>query len=118
MAHSVEVFVRSDLYEAGRTEDGSSYLAELYMVVAEEADGTRWVHNHFFPGAEEEVSPDGFSYFGDVREEAEALAESLAAKVRESGEFDTTYWAVSTPAYGSDAYVRSVAGMSDRELAA
>lgn len=98
------VSVVTDLYQAGITEDGTPFIAEVYLVVAEKEDGTRWAHSHTFPGAEVGVSEDGFSFFDDVREDAKDQAEALAARVEEAGEINLLHWSPTYPAYGSPAY--------------
>ena len=42
MATFSHVAVASDLYKAGVTEDGEDFLAEVYYVVVEVADGSRF----------------------------------------------------------------------------
>ena len=64
MTYSFEIV--SDLYQAGRTEDGDAYTAEVYYVMAEDEDGNRWQHFAAFPGCEVSVDPeDGFQVFGE-----------------------------------------------------
>jgi len=101
------VSVETELYEAGTTEDGTPFIAELYLVVVQNLDGSRWVHRHHFLGAEEEVSEDGFSFFGDIREEALAKANALARRVGIAGEINLDHWVEFYPLYGSPAYEKN-----------
>jgi hypothetical protein len=99
--------VGSDLYLAGRTEDGQDFTAELYYVMAEDASGNRWRHETNFPGADAQRDEDGYWHFGDVREAAQRAAEQLLARIeRAGGQLDLTHWREARPAYGSAAYVQ------------
>lgn len=98
--------VASDLYLAGRTEDGHDFTAELYYVVAEDARGNRWRHETNFPGADAQRDEDGFWHFGDVRETAQKRAERLLARVERVGQINPAHWRDMRPAYGSAAYVQ------------
>lgn len=60
---------------------------DVHVVVAEGADGTRWVHGQYEP----------------------AVAERLAARVRAAGRIDLTLWSESYAVYGSAAYLRNQA---------
>jgi hypothetical protein len=103
----MNVYVTSELYVAGTTEDGHPYTAERYLVAVEAASGARHLHNTFFNGCEVSVDEDeGYTAFVDVREEAMAAAEKLAARVREAGMINLVHWYETQPAYGSDAYDR------------
>ena len=104
--------VASDLYLAGKTEDGRDFHAELYYVVAEDADGNRWRHETSFRGADPVRHDDGFWQFGDVRASAQAAAERLVLAIqRKGGAIDLAHWREMRPAYGSAAYVQY--GQSD-----
>ena len=106
------IIVTSDLFNAGRTEDGTEFHAERYLVWAGDIDGTRYEHNSCFNGVK--VHPneeDGGSFFEDVREDAIAQAEKLAARVRAhievGGGLDMQYWREIDPVYGSAAYINN-----------
>lgn len=99
--------VASDLYVAGRTEDGRDYTAEIYMVIAEDQRGNRWVHRDMFQGCEAGHDDEGWPYFADIRGTAQAAAETLRARiVAAGGAVDLgQYWTATRPAYGSRAYI-------------
>jgi hypothetical protein len=100
----------SDLYNAGFSCDGHPFIAEQYYVIIENAAGRRFRHTAIFNGTQEIVcSESGESYFSDLRTEASAKADRLAARVNaalQSGQFlSPTFWEEIDPAYGSDEYV-------------
>ena len=100
----------SDLYNAGFSCDGHPFIAEQYYVIIENAAGRRFRHTAIFNGTQEIVcSESGESYFSDLRQEASAKADRLAARVNaalQSGQFlSPTFWEEIDPAYGSDEYV-------------
>jgi hypothetical protein len=103
-----QVAAVSDLYEAGRTNDGTQYSAEGFYVVVENGAGRRWASYDFFKGAEVVVDEEGFVFFPDVREAASAAAEALAAATKEvlasGGKLSLEDWYQIDPAYGSRAY--------------
>ena len=99
-----DIEVTADLYDAGKDEDGRPFYAEVYYVVAEDDDGNRLRHNVSFPGALRMEGHD-FVAFHDVRKEALAKAERLAARVRAACLLDTQHWSETEPAYGSKAYL-------------
>ena len=110
--------VVSELYRAGRTEDGAEYLAEVYLVQAENERGDRWIHPTRFKGCRvervedfEESEENGYQSFGfftafvDVREDAKARAERLVERINAAdGAVDLDLWSETSPAYGSAAY--------------
>jgi hypothetical protein len=103
-AHAV-----SDLYSAGHSCDGHPYIAECFYVIVENARGTRFRHVATFRGAEALFCEEtGEPSFADLREEASAKADRLAARVNAaiaSGKgIDWAYWVEIDPAYGSDEY--------------
>lgn len=98
--------VVSDLYLAGRTEDGEDFTAEVYYVVAEDERGNRWAHVSRFAGAEASRDEDGFWHFADVREASVAEANRLCARIEAAGGvINHAHWSSMRPAYGSAAYV-------------
>lgn len=102
--------VISDLFDAGRTEDGTPFIAEIFYVVMENAAGRRFRHDATFSGVEVLVDEyEGGTYFADRREEATAKAERLAARVNaaiKTGRgVDLALWEEVDPAYGSDEYI-------------
>jgi hypothetical protein len=102
-------FSVSDLFDAGRTADGASFIAEAFYVLIENARGTRFRHVATFRTTEMLVCEEtGESYFPDMREEATAKVERLAARVNAAlaaGKgVDWAYWVEVDPAYGSEEY--------------
>jgi hypothetical protein len=100
----------SDLFDAGRTADGDSFIAEAFYVLIENARGTRFRHVATFRTTEMLICEEtGESYFPNLREEATAKAERLAARVNAAfatGKgVDWAYWIEVDPAYGSDEYL-------------
>jgi hypothetical protein len=102
-------YAASDLYHAGYTEDGRSFVAEVYYVVMENDAGRRFRHEASFAGTEVLVDDEGICHFPDLREQASAKAERLAARVNaalSAGQgVDLDRWEEVDPAYGSDEYV-------------
>ena len=110
MNASYTAHVATDLYNAGYSCDGHPFIAEQYYVVIENQAGRRFRHTAIFNGTQEVVCPEsGDSYFPDLRQEASAKAERLAARVNaalQSGQFlSPTFWYEIDPAYGSDEYM-------------
>lgn len=120
----IETFVTSDLYVAGRTEDGEDYTAEVYLVVVGFADGTRWAHKHTFPGCKVEEYDDGEQWgtcFNDIRASAKMEADHLCFRVEQAVKagkaLDDSCWYDYYPEYGSSAYMREVAEMTPAQRA-
>ena len=107
---SYKAFVASDAYQAGLTDDGRPFTAELYYVVIENQKGRRFRHDRVFLGTEQQIDEDGFNvYFPDLRHQAQAKAEYLAARVNarlaKDLRLNFSYWAEIDPAYGSEEYI-------------
>jgi hypothetical protein len=105
-----EATVVSDLYLAGRQEDGVPFHAEIFHVQVEAEDGRRWVHSLKMKGCRVEIDEeDGYSAFIDIRDEVRPVMERLAAKVNahlaNGGKLDKRHWDERSPAYGSEAYL-------------
>lgn len=103
-------FVASDLFNAGYSCDGHPFIADQYYVVIENAAGRRFRHEKTFNGTEQLVCEEtGDSCFPDLRQEATAKAERLAARVNAAfaagKDVDWTYWGEVDPAYGSDEFI-------------
>jgi hypothetical protein len=96
--------VESDLYVAGRTEDGSDFTAELYFVTAEDEHGNRWRHSSTFAGCQVMHDDEGYPHFVDVRASAETQALRLQLECERSS-VDVTSWYELRPVYGSSAYL-------------
>lgn len=92
------------LFSAGPDECGTDYVAETFRVVAEDADGNRWMHPSAFAGCRREEDDEGGVYFVDLREVAEAKANVLLARMVRAGAVDLRIWDEDHPAYGSKAY--------------
>lgn len=107
----MDIFVSSDVYSVGYGEDGEKH-SEVFYVVAEADNGSRWAHMVSFQGARKVAVDDPEFpmpfYFKDIREEAKAAAEKLAERVRAhlaaGGKLDASRWGSIDPRYGSDAY--------------
>jgi hypothetical protein len=95
----------SDLYVAGRTEDGFDYTAEVYFITATNARGDRWRHGTAFPGCNVEKDEEGYNHFGDIREQAHAQAQALMNRMIARGTINLEHWREDRPVYGSNAYV-------------
>ena len=99
--------VESELYVVGKTEEGYDYTAEGYYVVAESPEG-KCYSKGWFPGCKSEDVDDedfgSFTYFKDIREEAEAGAEALLVKSSKEDPTKADGWNFLRNAYGSEAY--------------
>jgi hypothetical protein len=103
---NLQFSVISDLYNAGKTEDGEDFTAETFMVLAEDENGNRWAHNRSFEGCIVHIDLEcGMTHFEDIREAARAHADRLLARILESGRVDLdSHWSERRPCYGSAAY--------------
>jgi hypothetical protein len=119
-------YAASDLYQAGFSCDGHPYIAEKYYVLIEDAAGRRFRHEKSFFGVEViECEETGEVGFADIRQEAKAIAEDLAAKVNaalSSGKSLTAAcWFEVDPAYASDEYqsqgIEAIRAFEDRQAA-
>jgi len=102
--------VAFDLFNAGRTDDGTPYIAEIFYVLIENQAGRRFRHNATFSAVEVMVDEyEGGTYFANRLEQAAAKAERLTARVNaalKSGvALDAECWEEVDPAYGSDEYI-------------
>ena len=113
MKATYTAYAVSDLFNAGFSCDGHPFIAEQYYVVVENAAGRRFRHIALFNGTQRLVCEEtGDACFPDLREEASAKAERLAARVNAvlvAGNgldgLEPTYWDEVEPAYGSDEYI-------------
>lgn len=110
----IDVCYGSDLYEAGRGDDGVPYLAEMYYVVVECKNGERFCHTAIFRGCKVNIyhiEGEEFHSFEDVREQAKTDAQRLVDRVQaalQAGRaLDPQYWVAIDPCYGSDAYIEN-----------
>jgi len=97
----------SDLYVAGKTEDGEDYTAEVFFVVIENAAGRRFCHKEQFKGCAVVYNQHDFEpFFEDRREWAEAKADILTARVNaRKGGINFDHWDEIDPRYGSTEYI-------------
>lgn len=105
----MEFAVRSDVVEAVRghaTEDGVPLLAEVFYVLAEDAEGRRWAHEEQFLNATVHTADEGWRFVTYDKGEAEAKAQALADYFDRVGTAGLTEaeWNETDPAYGSAAW--------------
>ena len=105
-----DVYMDSDLYEAGRQSDGLPFIAERYFAQLQDANGRRWRHRFAMNGAEDLGCDDeGYSHFADRRAEAQAKIGKLVARVEAhlaaGGSINFDHWYEVRPAFGSDEYI-------------
>jgi hypothetical protein len=104
-----QVGVVSDLFDAGRTNDGDRFAAEVYYVVVENGAGRRWASYDRSYGARRVVDDEGWVGFDDLREKAFAAAEALATATEKvlaaGGKLSYEDFHQIDPAYGSRAYI-------------
>ena len=110
MNATYKAYAVSDLYEAGIACDGRPFIAEKYYVLIENAAGRRFRHEKSFAGVEVvECEETGEVNFADIRQDAVAIVEELAAKVNVvlalGKPLTASCWFEVDPAYGSDAYI-------------
>ena len=110
MNATYKAYAVSDLYEAGIACDGRPFIAEKYYVLIENAAGRRFRHEKCFAGVEVvECEETGEVNFADIRQDAVAIVEDLAAKVNVvlalGKPLTASCWFEVDPAYGSDAYI-------------
>lgn len=99
---AAQIELDSELYRAGRTEDGEEFIAERFFVSVTFADGSRYAHGLMLAGAECHVDPEeGIVYFEDIRPAARAKLERLIARIQAVGTIDLAHWDEITPVYGS-----------------
>jgi hypothetical protein len=96
-------FVASDMFNAGFACDGRPFIAEQFYVLIENAAGKRFRHQAIFNGTQQVICEEtGDAFFPDLRAEASAKAERLAARVNaalEAGKFiSPTFWDEIDPA--------------------
>jgi len=106
-------FVQSDLFHAGFSCDGQPFIAESFYVIIENEDGRRFQHEARFRSTKRVVDEEtGDPCFLDLREEASAEAERLAARVNAAlavgRGLNGRYWREDSPAYGSLEYQRRI----------
>lgn len=105
-----KAYVASDVFNAGISCDGRPFIAEQFYVLIENAAGKRFRHQAIFNGTQQVICEEtGDAFFPDLRTEATAKAERLAARVNAAlaagKSISPTFWDEVDPAYGSDEYV-------------
>jgi hypothetical protein len=93
------VFLMSDLYVKGTTEDGEPVMHNAVSVVVENERGARWAHSHVFMGHERGAEGARIEATRMLANVVKAMAEG---RFRQP-EFNP-HWNVIQPAYGSQAY--------------
>ena len=101
---NLEIAIVSDLYSAGYTVDGDEYIAEIFYISAEDFSGNRWSLGGWKSAKPEACEETGEVYFCNIKNEAEALAQSLLNRIQKAGAVDLDRWNKDRPAYGSVAY--------------
>jgi len=110
-AHGMTFAVLSNLYQAGRGDDGQPVIGEYFYVAGERADGSRVEHQARFSSLRSATCEEtGEAYFVSRRADMEARAERLCAAIQAeaaAGELllNPNYWTEARPCYGSAAYV-------------
>jgi hypothetical protein len=126
MKKIIDVRVESDLYVAGRDEDGQEIHGLSYKVVAEFEGGEAYHHEHTFPTVKlEAIWCDAISEMVQCNsldpESQKAKAERLCARVhkhvKQGGKIDMNHWQFHRTIYGTSAYLDEVSMMSDEERA-
>jgi hypothetical protein len=112
----LEFGIASDLYEAGRQEDGVPFIAEQYYILATDETGRRWRHDAVFNGCSVSRDDEGFERFTDIRTGAVARATMLLNRILASnGAINFECWSETYPVYGSDAYQMDPVDLGDAE---
>jgi hypothetical protein len=103
--------VASEVFEAGRTEDGHPFIAERYYVEVSNGYGLRFRHSWTFSGVTPVTDEDGYTYYADHREQAQKRAQKLVDRVNHALSFGYVLsedcWREDAPVYGSDHYINS-----------
>jgi len=102
-------YAASDLYNAGYSCDGHPFIVESFYVLIENEAGRRFRHDSSFRSTERVICEEtGEPRFLNLRDEASAKAERLAARVNAAlaagVALDRDRWSEVDPAYGSDEY--------------
>ena len=101
-----EVTIVSNLYEAGRQDDGVPFVAESYFLQVTKPNGDRLDHHVSFPGCKVGFDEDGWPFFEDIRAKQLRRALRLRRAIRRAGRIDLRLWSAGRPVYGSAAYVQ------------
>lgn len=74
---SHDLFVASDMVNAGLQDDGTPYISETFYVMLEDAHGNRYKHYHLFPATVVTKDEDGETLFISDKKQAEERAAQL-----------------------------------------
>jgi hypothetical protein len=126
MKKIIDVRTESNLYSAGRDEDGEEIYGESFKVVVEFEGGEAYCHEQAFPTVKlEAVWCDDINemVLGNAinPEEQKAKAERLCARVlrhvEAGGKIDMDHWTFYRTVYGTQAYLDEVAAMTPEQRA-
>lgn len=101
-----EVGIVSELYDAGRQDDGTPFIGEAYFLQVTLANGERLNHRVHFPGVERCTDEEGWVRFGDIRAQQLRRALRLRRAIRRAGQIGEEMWEPGRPVYGSKAYMQ------------
>lgn len=99
--------IRTDVVQVGSCpEEGSPVYSEIYYVVAETEDGSRYAHFHAFREMEWIIDFD--LEFGGYWDSTNSLpeAQKLLSRIENAEKINLDYWIPIEPVYGSQAYIR------------
>jgi hypothetical protein len=98
----LRIGLRSDAYDAGRNEDGDTVIEEIIYLMAEDADGFRWIGPCV---ADTGITNDSVNARGSRARKAAADVLRLYVRALHDGDFDPRdAWEAGRPCYGSPAY--------------
>lgn len=102
---SHDLFVASDMVNAGLQDDGTPYISETFYVMLEDAHGNRYKHYHLFPATVVTKDEDGETLFISDKKQAEERAAQLLSRIKSRGKINMNFWRQGRPVYGSAAYI-------------
>lgn len=95
-----------------RFDDGQDVIGNVYFIVMEISDGTRYRHFHTWVNKVQKVDEEtGEPYFEDLTEKVESemfklLGKMIEVYLVEKRRIDMRYWEEMEPVYGSEAYCK------------
>ncbi|WP_349432811.1 hypothetical protein Q9L42_020605 (plasmid) [Methylomarinum sp. Ch1-1] len=100
--------IACNLHEYGKTEDGETYIGEMYLLIITDSSGNRFAYHEVFHGCSPTSVDDPGApsiWFEDVREEARRAAQTTLNDFKNGGrEITPEEWTPVSPEYGSQAY--------------